>query len=180
MADETATPPVDQAVAAPEAKATPNGNDHPSEPDNSVGGQVVRKSQPIKTASDATSEGVSGDEEDPPIDGFSTNASRLYYTQLNKYLVDLERFSRLKAKLSSVDGVSSQHVKEAAAFLSSSRVTPRYSRYCETLGGVFLGAGLSELLSLLQADKFSAGLVMLTALLIGVGGVLIGIFLGRD
>jgi hypothetical protein len=102
------------------------------------------------------------------------------YTQLNKYLVDLERFSRLKAKQSSVDNVSSQHVREAAAYLSSSRATGKMSRYCETLGGIFLGAGISELLTLVQANKYSGRLVALTAFLIGVGAVLIGIFLGRD
>lgn len=114
------------------------------------------------------------------LPGFSVSATKLFYVQLNKYLVDLERFSRFKGKQASADVVSSQHVREAAIFLSASRITSRVSRSCETIGGLLLGGGISELITLLQDNRYSAGLVLLTAVLIMTGGAMIGIFLGRD
>jgi hypothetical protein len=114
------------------------------------------------------------------LDGFSRSASKIYYIHINRYIADLERISRLKAKQSSMDSVSSEHVKEAASFLSTSRVTSRLSRSCETIGGLVLGAGISELITLVQDHNYSAGLVLVTAVLIGGGAAMIGIFLGRD
>lgn len=168
MADEVST----QSTIQP----LPGGGESQPRPGQGGGGVQGEQEEVTASVEDVAFQAA----DSPPIEGFSASASKLYYTQLDKYIVDLERFSRLKAKQSSVDNVSSHHVKEAAAFLSSSRVTSRMSRYCETLGGIFLGAGISELLSLMQADKYSGGLVALTAFLIGMGGVLIGIFLGRD
>jgi hypothetical protein len=115
-----------------------------------------------------------------PIEGFSPAASTLYAGLVSRYIVDLERFSRFKAKSGSLEGVSKQHVAEAGAFLSSSRVPPKKLRYCETAGGILLGAGVSELITLMQAKTLSARLVIITVLLIAVGGVMIGMFLGRE
>jgi hypothetical protein len=114
------------------------------------------------------------------LKGFSEAASRLYVDQINIYVIDLERFSRLKAKQGSDDGVSSHHVRDAAAFLSTSRVASKLSRYCETVGGILLGAGVAELIVLVQSKKVPPILIAVTAVLIGVGAAMMGIFLGRD
>jgi hypothetical protein len=123
-----------------------------------------------------------GKEEDPKLPGFSANASKAFFVFHNKYLVDLERMSRFKAKQGSAEIVSAQQVRESAAFLSSlSAARPKKtSRYCETVGGILLGAGISELLILLGSTKTSGKLLTVTAVLIGLGSGLIGIFLGRD
>lgn len=122
------------------------------------------------------------DPSDPkePLPRFSQPASELYYMLVNRYLVDLERLSRFKAKSGSMEVVSKQHVEQAGAFLSFSRVPSKKSRYCETAGGILLGAGVAELISIVQNNDFTARLVVITAILIAVGGVLIGIFLGRE
>jgi hypothetical protein len=111
---------------------------------------------------------------------FSSAASDLLYVLVNRYLVDLERLSRWKAKSGALETVSKQHVEQAAFFLSYSRSPSKKSRYCETAGGVLLGAGIAEMIALAQSPKISPHLLVLTAVLIAVGGVLIGIFLGRD
>lgn len=99
---------------------------------------------------------------------------------VNRYIVDLERFSRFKVKSASVEQVSKPHVAEASDFLSSSRIPSKKLRYCETAGGILLGAGVSELITVVQAKALSVNLVVVTAVLIAVGGVMIGMFLGRE
>lgn len=118
--------------------------------------------------------------ESEALDGFSDAAYSLYLEQINRYVIDLERFSRLKAKQGVDDAVSSRHVRDAAAFLSTSRVASRLSRYCETVGGLFLGGGISELIILVQTTKPPTVLIALTAVLIGIGAAMVGIFLGRE
>jgi hypothetical protein len=122
------------------------------------------------------------EEEEHKLPGFSANASKAFFVFHNKYLVDLERMSRFKAKQGSAEIVSAQQVRESAAFLSSLSASrpKKTSRYCETVGGILLGAGISELLILLGSTKTSGKLLAITAILIGVGSGLIGIFLGRD
>jgi hypothetical protein len=115
-----------------------------------------------------------------PIPGFSAPASKQYAALVSRYILDLDRFSRFKAKAASVEQVSKQHVTEAGDFLSSSRVPSKKVRYCETAGGILLGLGVSELITLVQAKTLSAHLFIVTAALIAVGGVMIGVFLGRE
>lgn len=115
-----------------------------------------------------------------PIPGFSASASKQYVGLVSRYILDLDRFSRFKAKAASVEQVSKQHVTEAGDFLSSSRIPSKKVRYCETAGGVLLGLGVSELITIVQAKTLSAHLVIVTAGLIAVGGVMIGMFLGRE
>jgi len=157
----------------------------PAESDILASDKATADDKSERTGEGPPSEGVppepseeEGREEVLP--GFSTPASKLFYVQLNKYLVDLERLSRFKAKQGSVDGVSSQHVREAAGFLSVSRITSRFSRTCETIGGIVLGGGISELITILQDKAYSGRLILLTAFLIAGGAAMIGIFLGRD
>jgi hypothetical protein len=123
-----------------------------------------------------------GNEND--IDGFSLNASKAFFVFINRYLVDLERFSRFKAKQSGMETVNSTHVKEAASFLAaasaSSDKSRKINRYCETFGGLMVGGGLSELCSLLATSNPPGDLISITIGLIGVGALLIGIFLGRE
>jgi hypothetical protein len=118
------------------------------------------------------------------IDGFSSNASKAFFVFFNRYLVDLERLSRLKAKQSAMETVNSAHVKEAASFLAASSASPgrarRMIRYCETFGGLMVGGGLSELCALLSTSNPSGRLIGITFGLIGGGALLVGIFLGRE
>jgi hypothetical protein len=92
VTDETTNPPDLQPTAVGVEKSA-SSHDGPAE-------EPERKSH--LADQEGTDPGARGPEPedavDKPIDGFSAVASELYYTQINKYLVDLERFSRLKAK----------------------------------------------------------------------------------
>ena len=172
MTDESSTSEQGQSPDTPDTVASPprpRESADADEADASVEESGKRTRSPRASYKDTES-----------IEGFSVAASKLYFTLVNRYFVDLERFSRLKARDGSVESVSSQHVKQAATFLSSARVISKSPRYCETAGGILLGAGISELIILIQSNKFSAGLVVITSILIGIGAVMIGIFLGRD
>jgi hypothetical protein len=165
----------DTALPDPSGIDSPAPSSISSSPDASAEANDEPKLHRTGTKA-STDEGQ--DEEALP--GFSRPASKLFYVQLNKYLVDLERFSRFKAKQGHDDSVSAKHIREAASFLSTSRVVSRFSRSCESIGGIVLGGGISELINLLQDKSYPARLVLLTAILIAVGAAMIGIFLGRD
>jgi hypothetical protein len=125
-----------------------------------------------------------GEPESDEIDGFSFNASRDFFVFVNRFIVDLERLSRFKARQSAMETVNSAHVKEAASFLASASASPdkprKAVRYCETFGGLMVGGGLSELCVLLATSNPPGSLIGITIGLIGVGALLIGIFLGRE
>jgi F0F1-type ATP synthase assembly protein I len=144
--------------------------------DKTAGGQASASSE------DLTKAGAESESNSNVLLGFSENASKTFFGFVDRYLIDLERLSRFKAKQSSMETVNTAHVKEASAFLasSSSSQAKKVTRYCETFGGVMVGGGLSELFVLLSTSKPSGVVIGVTFGLIGVGALLIGIFLGRD
>jgi hypothetical protein len=164
--------------------ATPSAADISNSSKNTAPGEALEAEIAAESGpgdgSTTKSRTASSKDLDDPIPGFSNAASGVYFAQVNRYIVDLERFSRFKAKADSLETVSRQHVTQAASFLSSLRAVSKKSHYCETSGGILLGAGISELITLVQSNKFSGPLVIITAVLIALGGVLIGMFLGRD
>lgn len=149
---------------------------------SSVAGKEDADGLASASSGDVTKAGTGSEPKLDGLLGFSDNASKAFFGFVDRYLLDLERFSRFKAKQSSMETVNSAHVKEAAAFLASSPSSQakKVTRYCETFGGVMVGGGLSELFVLLSTSKPSGIVIGLTFGLIGVGALLIGVFLGRD
>lgn len=188
MTDDAVTP--DDAMLAP-ASAQPMIDRKPIQVDPGEAAPTQRPStvtpEPEAPKKEGRSKGQKKERfpnEDAPLPGFSESATKLYYEHFNRYLLDLERFSRFKAKQASADDVSRRHVREAAAFLSVSQTTSQLTRICKTLGGIFLGAGISQLINLVQNavqhKQTSLLLVLLTIGLFVVGTAMIAILLARD
>ena len=102
---------------------------------------------------------------------FSPSAVSSLETSIRDYISELVLESIKSSKRDNVDVVSAKHVDRAHEYLVSSSQR-RLFRHLGTVGGIILGAGLSNTLALVTANTFSA-----TGVLLSVGLGLIGSFL---
>ncbi|MGA2740341.1 MAG: hypothetical protein ABSG65_23240 [Bryobacteraceae bacterium] len=110
---------------------------------------------------------------------FSPQAFRALQDQISHYIAELIGESTREAKRRQLDTVSETHVERASEILSSNAVRNVY-RHVGTLGGVLLGASISNLLSMAASSTVTFTSVALTTALGVIGAFAIALHIARD
>ena len=110
---------------------------------------------------------------------FSSQAFATLQEKITKYVAQLVDESAKVAKRHRADTISEAHVQTASDYLISD-TSRRFFRHLGTLGGILLGAALSNLLSMSSANKYPPLAVLLTTALGIIGAFLIAFHIARD
>jgi hypothetical protein len=110
---------------------------------------------------------------------FSPKAFTALERQINRYIVDLVDESLKTARLRRSDTVSESHVERASEYLVSGAGRTLF-RHLGTIGGVLLGASLSNLLAMASAGTYTKFGVLFTTGFGVIGAFLIAIHIARD
>jgi hypothetical protein len=86
---------------------------------------------------------------------FSENSYSLLKTKIASYVSELVRESIKISKRHHADNVSAAHVEQASEYLVSSS-SKKLFRHLGTLGGILLGAAISNLLAMTIANQYTA------------------------
>jgi histone H3/H4 len=110
---------------------------------------------------------------------FSSQAYRALQEQISRYIAELIGESTREAKRRQLDTVSETHVERAAEILLSNAARNVY-RHVGTLGGVFLGASISNLLAMATSSTVTFTSITLTTALGVIGAFAIALHIARD
>lgn len=110
---------------------------------------------------------------------FSSAAFSLLKRKISEYVGELVNESIKISKRHQSDTVSSAHVERASEYLVSS-TGRRFFRHVGTIGGIFLGAAISNLLTMTSANQYSALATVVTIVLGIVGAFMIALFIAKD
>jgi hypothetical protein len=110
---------------------------------------------------------------------FSADAFEVLKQKVADYVRAVVTESMKMAKRHDADTISPTYVEDANRLLVSSSGR-RWIRHLGTLGGILLGAALSNLLAMTTAEKYSAVAILVTAGLGIVGAFMIALHIARD
>jgi len=110
---------------------------------------------------------------------FSPQAFRVLKLKISDYVRSLIVESAKISRRRRADVISATHIEQASDYLvtSSSR---RWFRHVGTLGGIFLGASLSNFLSMVSANQYSATAVIVSAILAVGGAFAVALHIGKE
>lgn len=110
---------------------------------------------------------------------FSPQAFRILKLKVSDYVRSLIVESGKMSRRGRADVISAAHVEQASDYLvtSSSR---RWLRHLGTVGGILLGASLSNFLSMTTSNQYSATGVVVSALLAAVGAFGVALHIGKE
>jgi len=110
---------------------------------------------------------------------FSSAACNILKTKIEQYIKDLINESVKVSKRHQADIVSVAHVKQASDFLVSS-TSRRIYRHLGTVGGVLLGATLSNILTMTLSSQYTGGGTILSITLGIIGAFMIALQIAKD
>jgi hypothetical protein len=110
---------------------------------------------------------------------FSPAAYSLLKKKISEYVGELINESLKVSKRRQSDMVSVAHVERASEYLIAS-TGRRLFRHIGTVGGIFLGAAISNLLTMTSANQFSTLAILVTTALGIVGAFMIALFIAKD
>jgi hypothetical protein len=110
---------------------------------------------------------------------FSPRAFDALQDQIDGYIAELINESVREARRQHVDIVSETHVARASDYLASNSGR-RLFRHLGTIGGVLLGASVSNLLAMATSTNFTYTSVALTTAFGIIGGFVIALHMARD
>lgn len=110
---------------------------------------------------------------------FSPPAFTTLRDKIGQYVTDLVNESVKVSKRHQADTVSAAHVERASEYLVSSTSHKIY-RHLGTVGGVLLGAALSNILAMSLAGQYSGGGTILSASLGIVGAFMVALHVAKD
>ena len=110
---------------------------------------------------------------------FSPKAFAALERHINGYIIDLIDESLKTARLRRSDTVSESHVERASEYLVSDTGRSLF-RHLGTVGGVLVGASLSNLLAMVTAGAFTRLGVLFTTGFGIVGAFLVALHIARD
>jgi len=110
---------------------------------------------------------------------FSTAAFERVKEKIAQYITELISESARIAKRHSADTVSSSHVEQASDNLVSSSGKKLF-RHLGTIGGILMGAGVSNILAMTTSNQFSTLSVSVTSALSIVGAFLIALHIAKE
>jgi hypothetical protein len=110
---------------------------------------------------------------------FSPPAFSVLKANISEYVAELVSESIKVSKRHRADTVSAAHVERAAQYLVSS-TSLRFYRHLGTLGGILLGAALSNMLAMTLASQYTGVGTILSASLGIVGAFTIALHIAKD
>lgn len=113
------------------------------------------------------------------VSPFSSGAFDILKKRVGEYTVQLVSESIKVSQRHRSDTVSINDVDRASQYLFSSSSNKLF-RNIGTIGGIFLGAGLSTMLSMVVENKYSTTPVILAVILILLGTFMVALQIARD
>jgi hypothetical protein len=110
---------------------------------------------------------------------FSPHAFSVLKWKISEYISDLVNESIKVSKRYQADTVSAAHVERASEYLVSS-TSRRLFRHLGTMGGIFLGAALSNILAMTVAGQYSALSTLISIGLGIIGAFMIALHIAKD
>lgn len=110
---------------------------------------------------------------------FSPPAFATLKGKISEYVVELVNESIKVSKRHVADTVSAAHVDRAAEYLVSS-TSRRIYRHLGTVGGILLGAALSNILAMTLAGQYTGGGTIVSAALGITGAFMIALHIAKD
>jgi histone H3/H4 len=110
---------------------------------------------------------------------FSPSAFSVLKEKISEYIVQLVSESIKISKRHQADTVSATHVERASEYLVSS-TSRRFFRHLGTVGGILLGASLSNILSITVSGQYSAAGILVSAGLGIIGAFMIALHIAKD
>lgn len=110
---------------------------------------------------------------------FSPPAFSLLKDKIAQHITELVNESVKVSKRHRADTVSAAHVERASEYLVASTSRKVY-RHLGTVGGILLGAALSNLLSMTIVGQYTGGGTLLSAALGVVGAFMIALHIAKD
>lgn len=110
---------------------------------------------------------------------FSAPAFENLKDKIARYIAEVIAESVKVAKRHRADTVSAAHVDQASDYLVSD-ASRRFFRHIGTIGGILLGASISNLLTMVTANQYSATSIGVTTALAIVGAFMIALHIAKD
>lgn len=113
------------------------------------------------------------------LESFSPKAFEAFQRAINWFIAELVDQSVKVSKRHRADNVAESHVETAVQFLVGD-APGRIFRHLGTIGGILLGAGLSNFLSMVTTKVTTVPSVAITVALAVIGAFLVALHIGRD
>lgn len=110
---------------------------------------------------------------------FSPTAFSLLREKIAEYISSLLTESNKVARRHQADTISANHVQRATEYLVAI-TSRRVFRHLGTLGGIFLGAALSNIVMMTGSDQFTTAGVLLSAALGMVGAFMVALHIVKE
>ena len=110
---------------------------------------------------------------------FSPSAFSVLKEKISEHIAQLVSEAIKISKRHQADTVSAAHVERASEYLVTS-TSKRFFRHLGTVGGIFLGASLSNILAMTVADQYSTIGTLVSAGLGIIGAFLIALHIAKD
>ncbi len=110
---------------------------------------------------------------------FSPPAFAALKAKISEYVVELVNESIKVSKRHVADTVSAAHVERAAEYLVSS-TSRRFYRHLGTVGGILLGAALSNILAMTLTGQYTGGGTIVSIALGIAGAFMIALHIAKD
>lgn len=110
---------------------------------------------------------------------FSPHAFGTLRSKISDFVIELVNESIKVSKRHRADTVSAAHVERAAEYLVSS-TSRRFYRHLGTVGGILLGAALSNILAMTLAGQYTGGGTILSVVLGVVGAFAIALHIAKE
>ena len=110
---------------------------------------------------------------------FSPHAFGTLRSKISEFVFELVNESIKVSKRHRADTVSAAHVERAAEYLVSS-TSRRFYRHLGTVGGILLGAALSNILAMTLAGQYTGSGTILSVVLGVVGAFAIALHIAKE
>jgi hypothetical protein len=110
---------------------------------------------------------------------FSSAAFGLLKVKISQYIIELVNESIRVAKRYQADTVSAAHVERANEYLITS-TSRRMYKHLGTVGGILLGASVSNILAMITAGQYSAKATIASAVSGIIGAFLVAFHIAKD
>lgn len=137
--------------------------------------EVVSPNAAVEQISDDAATALRNLEQSP----FSTRAFATLTSKINEYIADLVNESIKIAHRHRADTVSAAHVESASEHLVAS-ASHRIFRHLGTVGGILLGAAISNVLGMVTAGKFTSAGTIISLISAVVGAFLVALHIARE
>jgi hypothetical protein len=137
-----------------------------------VSGDLDNRARAVVSQAETQLEGVDASP-------FSPHAFGTLRSKISEFVVELVNESIKVSKRHRADTVSAAHVERAAEYLVSS-TSRRFYRHLGTVGGILLGAALSNILAMTLAGQYTGGGTILSVVLGVIGAFAIALHIAKE